>query len=148
MFVLMNPSLKTTDETISALEAKHPDTHPETIFPLPPQPLDFLPTEQISQDEVVSAIRSFSHGSAAGIDGIQPQHLVDLACASAEHGGRDLLHALTDLVSHVMQGGIPQSVKPIFLGANLIPLPKKDGGIHPIAVGQGLRRLVAKCVPS
>ena len=47
-----------------------------------------------------------------------------------------------------MQGGIPQSVKPIFFGANLIPLRKKDGRIHPIAVGQSLIRLVAKCVSS
>jgi len=97
---------------------------------------------------VRSAIRSFSRGSAAGPDGIRPQHLVDLTCASAEHGGRELLHALTDFVNHVIQGDIPQSVRPIFFGANLTPLRKKDGGIRPIAVGQSLRRLVAKCVSS
>ena len=137
-----------TDETISALKAKHPDMHPEANIPSPPLPRDFLPSEKISEDAVRSTIHSFSRGSAAGPDGIRPQHLVDLTCASAEHGGRELLHALTDFVNHVIQGDIPQSVRPIFFGANLTPLRKKDGGIRPIAVDQSLRRLMAKCVSS
>ena len=32
-----------------------------------------------------------------------------------------------------------------FFGANLIALNKKEGGVRPIAVGNTLRRLVAKC---
>ena len=40
----------------------------------------------------------------------------------------------------------PEYARPIFFGATLIPLKKKDGGIRPIAVGQTLRRLVAKCL--
>ena len=46
-----------------------------------------------------------------------------------------ILHALTDVVNHVIRGDIPQYVRPIFFGANLTPLQKKGGGIHPIAVG-------------
>ena len=33
-----------------------------------------------------------------------------------------------------------------FFGASLIPLSKKDGGVRPIAIGQTLRRVVAKCI--
>ena len=55
---------------------------------------------------------------------------------------------LTEFSDFILQGDIPQSVKPFFLGATLIPLRKKDGGIRPIAVGQTLRRLVSKCVSS
>ena len=75
-------------------------------------------------------------------------HLLDLTSASAELGGRVLLRALTNFANLVLRGEVPQSIKPIFFGANLIPLRKKDGGISPIAVGQTLRRLVAKCISS
>ena len=36
------------------------------------------------------------------------------------------------------------SIRPYFFGANLIALEKKGGGVHPIAVGGTLRRLIAK----
>ena len=36
-------------------------------------------------------------------------------------------------------------MQPIFFGATLIALQKKEGGVRPIAVGLSLRRLVAKC---
>ncbi len=43
-----------------------------------------------------------------------------------------------------MEGKVPLSVRPIFFGANLFALGKKDGGVRPIAVGLTLRRMVAK----
>ena len=74
------------------------------------------------------------------------QHLLDLTSASAEQGGKDLLQALNEFANLVLGGHVPQFVQPIFFGANLIPLRKKEGGVCPIAVGQTLCRLVAKCV--
>ena len=91
-------------------------------------------------------LRSFPRGSAGGPDGIRPQHLLDLTSASAERGGHLLISALTSFVSHVANGNTPESVRPYVFGATLIPLAKKDGGIRPIAVGQTLRRVVAKCM--
>ena len=44
-----------------------------------------------------------------------------------------------------MSGLIPNEIRPIFFGANLLALTKKDGGLRPIAVGDTLRRLTAKC---
>ena len=44
-----------------------------------------------------------------------------------------------------MEGSTPCEVQPFFFGASLIPLKKKDGGIRPIAIGQTLHRLAAKC---
>ena len=135
-----------TDETISALQEKHPGMHPESRIPSPPE--EFIPLPDVSEEEVASAIRAFPRGSAGGPDGIRPQHLLDLTSNSAERGGKDLLHALTAFANFVLRGDILQAVKPVFFGATLIPLRKKDGGIRPIAVGQTLRRLVAKCVSS
>ena len=99
-------------------------------------------------EEVASAIRSFPQGSLGGPDGIHPQHLLDLTNASAEHGGRSLLRALTAFANCILQGDVPHSVKAVFFRATLISLRKKEGGICPIAVGLTLHRLVAKCVTS
>ena len=43
-----------------------------------------------------------------------------------------------------MQGELPTFILPLFYGARLIALNKKDGGVRPIAVGNTLRRLAAK----
>ena len=93
----------------------------------------------------MQAIRSFPCNSAGGPDGLRPQHLVDLTSASAERGGRELLTALSSFILHILEGNTPSSIQPILFGANLIALNKKEGGIRPIAVGQILRRLAAKC---
>ena len=72
----------------------------------------------------------------------------DLISASAEQGGIDLLNALTIFVNTVIHSDLPSVVSPIFFGANLTALKKRDGGLRPIAVGFTLRRLIAKCLCS
>ena len=92
------------------------------------------------------AIRSFPRGSAGGPDRIWPRDLLDLTFASAERGGRVLLSAPTSFCNHIVGGLTPESARPTFFGATLMPLKKKNGGIRPIAVGQTLHCLVAKCL--
>ena len=130
------------EEALSALRAKHPPQPPSSCFPLAPAVNTSLPF--LAEVEIVQAIRYFPSNSAGGPDGLRPQHLVDLISASAERGGRELLTALSSFIVHILEGNTP-SIQPIFFGANLIALNKKEGGIRPIAVGQTLRRLVAKC---
>ena len=59
---------------------------------------------------------------------IHSQHLLDLTNASAEHGGRSLLRALTAFTNCILQGDVPHSVKAVFFRATLISLRKKEGG--------------------
>ena len=40
----------------------------------------------------------------------------------------------------------PPAASDYFAGASLVALPKKDGGLRPVAVGGVLRRLVGKCL--
>ena len=105
-----------TDETISSLREKHPGPHPESHIPSPPQPEEFVPLPAITEEEVASAILSFPRGSAGGPNGIRPQHLLNLTSASAEHGGKNLLRALTAFTNLILKGDVPQSVKPVFFG--------------------------------
>ena len=84
----------------------------------------------MGEDEVLQAVPSFPRGSAGGPDGLCPQHLLDLTGASAELGGQQLLRALTSFCNHVLEGNTPSSVHPVFFGATLIPLRKKDGAFN------------------
>ena len=43
-------------------------------------------------------------------------------------------------------GGIPVPLVEWLAGASLIPIPKKDGGVRPIAVGDTFRRVTSKLV--
>ena len=45
----------------------------------------------------------------------------------------------------MLTGGVPEAVLEILYGAHLCAISKKDGGLRPVAVGNVLRRLVAKC---
>ena len=72
-----------------------------------------------------------------------PQHLHDLTHWSAGAGGSSLLHALVEFSNLVLSGYTLARMCPLFFGATLLPLSKKDGGIRPIAIGCTLRLLVS-----
>ena len=59
-------------------------------------------------------------------------------------GGPVLLRALTSLINLLLEGKMSPSIRPSFLGATLVALEKKGGGIRPTAVGCTLSRLAAK----
>ena len=132
------------DETLSALRDKHPAPHPDTDIPLSLSTSQVTPL-QVSADEVSKAIRSFPCASAAGPDGLRPQHLKDMIGAAAGERGNLLLQALTSFINMVLEGRVAAPARHYFFGATLLALGKADGGIRPIAVGCTLRRLVAKC---
>ena len=77
--------------------------------------------------------------SAAGPDGLRPQHLKDLLLGCADDS--PLLEAITDLINLLLAGKVPTSA---IFGANLLAITKKSGEIRPIAVGYVWRRLAAK----
>ena len=54
------------------------------------------------------------------------------------------LSTLASFCSLVLEGRVPETVRPILFGASLVALEKKSGGVRPIAVGCTLRRLVSK----
>ena len=61
-------------------------------------------------------------------------------------GGAGLLDQLTMVVNLLAQGRACSTVAPLLAGAGLVALPKPSGGVRPIAVGELLRRLTAKCL--
>jgi hypothetical protein len=95
-------------------------------------------------DDVIAAIKSFPNGSAGGLDGLRPQHLKELTNTQRGYTGEQLIDRLTCFTNLVLEGRVAADIRPIFCGAFLYALSKKEGGIRPIAVGFTLRRLVAR----
>ncbi|CAG9109033.1 unnamed protein product [Plutella xylostella] len=131
-----------TPETITALKEKHPT--PSRPLSFPPEPNISSPFLSVTVSDVADAVDSFYSGSAAGLDGLRPQHLKELISVSAGDNGHKLLESLTRLCNFLLKGMLNLEVCPYLYGASLCALSKSDGGIRPIAVGSVFRRLVAK----
>jgi len=130
-------------ESFNALSEKHPAAS-SNLTELPAPRTDQCLS--VDESEVRRAVLSFPAGSAAGPDGLRPQHIRDmLLCREA---GAEFLSALTDFVNLVIAGLCPSNVAPILFGGRLLALSKKTGGIRPIAIGFTLRRLASKCANS
>ncbi len=126
------------DTTFAELRQLHPPA------PANRRPAPFTNTSplQVSPAAVIKAIQSFPNGSAAGPDGLRPQHIKDLLIGAADDN--PLLVAITDLINLLLEGKTPPPVRAALFGATLLAVVKKQGGILPIAVGYVWRRLVAK----
>ena len=128
--------------TLAKLRAKHPPQPSDRReFPL----LDECSPLRVSPPAVNAAINSFSPGSAGGVSGLRPQHLKDGLSRRVGDAGPRLLVELTNIVNLILAGSVPAPIVPIFVGASLTAFNKTDGGVRPIAVGDTLRRLAAKC---
>ena len=132
-----------TDVTYAKLLEKHPAAFISSIQLPDPGTTASL---QVSEEEVLKAIRSFPAGSSGGPDGIRPQHIVDLVNCS--ESGSTLLSAITTFTNSLLAGKCHHAVTPILFGGTLIALEKKSGGIRPIAIGYTWRRIAAKCANS
>ena len=90
------------------------------------------------------ALASFKNGTSGGIDGLRPQHIKDMLSCPNDQAVQSLLIALSNLCTLVFKGLLPFSIQPVFCGARLCALTKKGGGVRPIAIGNTIRRLMAK----
>ena len=132
---------QTTDEVCAEMSEKHP-VGPELDLPF----LESSECLQVQADTVLSCVNSFPIASAPGRSYLRPEHLKEALKCPAISNGQDLLDKLTRLINLLISGKPPVSFAEYFCGARLIALKKEKGGVRPIAVGEILRRLAAKCV--
>ena len=133
-------------EVTRALQAKHPPAPDDITLPADPD-ADTAPF-QATKEQVVEALNTFPASSGSGPDGIRPGHLTSLTCKGSGAAGERLKASLTNVCNLVISGRVPEPIKPLFFGASLCALAKKDGGIRPIAIGNSLRRLATKVLLS
>ena len=79
----------------------------------------------VTEQDVTAAIRSFPAGSAAGPDGLRPQHLLDLI--SCKEAGQELVSAITALTNLLLEGRCPPEAASVLFGGRLFALQKKSG---------------------
>jgi len=130
------------EKTLAELRLKHPPRRTVPIdgpLPLITQTSSNQPIA-VQERDVIEAIKSFPAGSAGGVDGLRPQHLKDMTSAHTGEAGQRIICRLTEFVNLCLAGKIPPFIQPVFCGASLCALNKKDGGLRPIAVGTTLRR--------
>ena len=87
------------------------------------------------------ALTTFSPGSAAGLFGYKP--LLLQQCARAE--SFTFTRALTSAANHFALGNAPPFLRRFVAGGVSIALQKSATAIRPLACGDPIRRLVAKC---
>ena len=120
------------------------DLHPRA------DPPPVLTTDQpqilLSAAEVKKAILTLKNGSSPGACGHRPEHY-KVCLSEAALGRRDrTLAAVTRLVNKVAGGHVPQQIRHLFASASLFGVPKRDGGLRPVAAGSLLRRVTGKAI--
>ena len=92
------------------------------------------------------SLKSFPSGTAAGPSRWFPEHFVHaVECPTPKTAARTL-ESLNRVVNILAAGQAPSSLSPWLCSANLFATAKTKGGVRPIAVGEVLRRLTAKCL--
>ena len=127
--------------TLLKLQQKHPP-RPDDRMTFPQSD---VPPLQVEAQVVRTAVESFNAGSSGGLSGLRPQHLKDALLARSCDANGLFVVALTSLVNLILAGNVPSSIQPILFGAAVTAFNKKEGGVRPIAVGETVRRLSAKC---
>ena len=97
-----------------------------------------------SERQVEKALKSFPKGTASGGSGGRAQHWLDALDGTVGDGRKEMLKKIGQVCEILANGEAPKTIAPWLAGAPLFPLKKKGNGIRPVAVGEVLRRLVAK----
>lgn len=103
----------------------------------------------IKDKDVIDAINSFDSMAACGTMGIKSTLLKQMM---TEDDSNSFIPTLRSFIIHLGLGRAPNSLRPYLAGGclnALIKPPKKLGekpGVRPIAAGELLRRIVAKCL--
>ena len=139
------PLLPDNPDTARRLREKHPQALPArpSLVGLGPPSRAAVP--DIACEQVVTAVRGFRRGSAAGPSGLRGDHLRE--ALGTAHSDEVTTH-LCAVVRLLINGEASLELSPHLAGATLHALPKDGGDVRPIAVGETLRRLAAKCLCS
>ena len=128
------PIAPKTEATLAALKKLHPAGDN-------PEPMPHRDVVRFTPDVVRKSLSSFGPGSAAGLFGYKPFLLQQCMRAESFIFGR----ALTSAVNEFAAGLAPKFLRKYVAGGVSIALEKSKTAVRPLACGDPIRRLVAKC---
>ena len=128
-----------TDEVLQKLKSKHPV---EVITP-DEIPVDLRSSSSLSSPHLGRAtftniIKSAPKGSGCGPSGWRYEHIQVIFY---DDNSADLLYTMSN---HIALGNVPSKIVPLLSGSRLIALPKSNGDVRPIAIGEVFRRVTTK----
>ena len=129
--LIAGPSVSPTDDVVSALRLLHlgpPTDEHAGLGSLRRVAARAAPTAEVYQ--VRKALHSFPSTSGAGRSGLRPSHLREAMRPAA-----DMLLRLLSEVVNLLQGDLPESVRPFVCGASIMALRKPNGSLRPFAIG-------------
>ena len=101
---------------------------------------------QFNEAKVRLQLQSFLNFTAAGPSKMYREHLLHAINCSISDQSKRAMSSLTKLVNLSNNGELPSFLAPAFCSATLTALIKKKIVIRPIAEGEVIRRLVARCI--
>ena len=122
--------------------------HPAPDDPLPAWLHSFEPTEPLAVEveEQLKAYNDAPHLSAAGPSGWTFEHLRDIFPEEERSTG---VMNLTQIITHITTGNIPEAVVQALASSRLHALAKPNStGVRPVAVGEVWTRLASKAIAS
>lgn len=131
--LLTSPGLAPLSEAVAAkLAKKHPPRVDDIGRILG---VDSFSSIDLSRSTFFETVLSLPRGSGPGPSGWRYEHLKILAESGATADG------LFSVCSLIAKGIIPECI-----ASRLIAIPKSNGDVRPIAIGESLRRLTAKAI--
>ena len=125
-----------SEGTVESLKRKHPIRSEDIVS----NDVDASMSISLKKTIFLEAIKKSPRGSAPGPSGWRYEHVRLLLGNSLTS---DLLFEVCCLIA---KGQIPPSMVPLITSSRLIALPKGNGDVRPIAIGETLRRLSAKAI--
>lgn len=125
-------------EVVAALRAKHPAAE---LPPAPPPPAeDATPALQVAAEHLTAVLKDWGKkaGTAGGMSGLTPDHVVAAALAADA-----AFAAILKLVNLILSGELPRHGS--LLDSALVGTEKPGGGVRPIAIGEVWYRLAGAC---
>ena len=140
--LLQEPPVSPSADVVAALRVLHPAPEvADGADMLSLRPVASRAAPSVDVDSVRKAVHSFPSTSGAGKSGLRPSHLRE----ATRPASSDLLFRLiTEVVNLLLQGEVPDSVRPFVCGASVMSLRKPNGTLRPIAVGETFRRITGK----
>jgi hypothetical protein len=135
-----------TVEQIARLQAKHPPRQMSSFHDEERENPGPNTEVLIERECLVECIRSFKKGTSPGRSACSALHLLRALECPDEETAENFTSALLSLILYLARGDIPDPLRLFITGARLVGIPKKNDDLRPIAIGETLRRLTAKCL--